>query len=193
LFAFIPFLPDPIPMRAITIMRLGKSRDMPPCCAYPIAVYEGTLAGKSPGDSLGDIFNGSGAGNFGWLRWPQETSAGNEGYLVDALEDPCLSRSDFDNATNPSDHQLSIGDDVWGNTGLSNSADVRAALDSLTGQTILVLVWDTASGTGINGHYHIVSFAWITITDYRLSGQDRITAIFKGEATDCNEVYSGAY
>jgi hypothetical protein len=193
LFAFLPFLSDPIPMRAITIMRLGKSRDIPECCAYPIAIHEDTLAGKSKGQSLGDIYNGSGDGNFGWLRWPKETSAGNEGYLVDSLKDPCLSRGDFDNATNPSDHQLSVEDDVWGNTGLSDSSDVRTALDNLKGQKILVLVWDTASGTGTNGYYHIVAFAWVRITDYRLPGQDRITAIFEGLATECNEVYSGTY
>jgi hypothetical protein len=193
LFAFIPFLPDPIPMRAITIMRLGKSRDVPPCCAYPIAVHESSLAGKDIGDTIGDIYNGSGAGNFGWLRWPQETSAGNEGYLVDSFGDPCLSRSDFDNAVNPSDHQLSVNDYVWGNTGLSDSIDVRTALNAIKGKKILVLVWDTASGTGINGYYHITKFAWVKITDYELPGQDRITATFEGWATDCNDVYSGLY
>ncbi len=192
LFGLLPNLPDPIPMHALTIMRLGESREMPSCCAYPIAVHESSLQGKSPGQSIGDIFNGSGTGNFGWLRWPQEPSAGNEGYLVDSLGDPCMSRSEFDNARDPSDHQLSLGDAVWGNTGLSASADVRAALDALKGQKIRVLVWSThGGGSGINGYYNIVGFAWVRITDYRLPGQDRITATFEGWDSECNDVYSG--
>lgn len=184
LFSIGRFVPDPVPMRSMTIMRVGGSRIFP-CDAYPIALHTDTLTGKGSGDSLGDIYNGSGAGNFGWLRWPEETSAGNEGYLVDSLEDSSLSRSDFDNAADPSDHWLNTGDSVWGNTGLSNSADVRAALDNLVGKKIRVVVWDTATGHGTNAQYHIVGFAWIEITDYRLPGQDRITATFRGWDTKC--------
>ena len=194
---FLSTLGESIPIAPYTAMRMEVSGDVPSrtsgCPVYPIALHHTTLRGKKEGDEILDIYNGVGAGNFGWLRWPQETSAGNEGYLVDSLEDPCLSRSDFDNATNPSDHQLSVEDDVWGNTGLSNSDDARTALNNLKGQKILVLVWDTATGTGTNGYYHIVAFAWIRITEYELPGQNRITAIFEGLATECNEVYSGAY
>lgn len=182
LFSII--LPDPVPMQSMTIMRLSGN-EIPQCDAYPIALHQSSLSGVSQGQSIGDIWNGSGAGNFGWLRWPADQSAGNEGYLVDSLTDPSLSLVDFSNAQDPSDTILNTGDYVWGNTGVSNSSGVRAALDSLEGKKIRVLVWDTASGTGINGYYHIVGFAWITMTDYHLPGQDRITATFQGWDTSC--------
>ena len=177
LFSFGQFFPDPVPMHSMTVMRVGGSR-IPTCDAYPIAMHTDTVAGKRRGQILGDVYNGSGSGNFGWLRWPERTRAGNEGYLVDSLHNPGLSRTDFENAQDPSDTWLSADDHVWGNTGLSNSADVRAALDDLIDKPIRILVWDTASGSGANGNYHVIGFAWIKITDYRLPGQDRISATF---------------
>ena len=180
LFAIV--LPDPIPLHSITVMRLYGNKT-PDCSVYPIAIHEDSLGEVD--ESMGDIWNGSGAGNFGWLRWPEDTSAGNEGYLVDMLTDPLLSVFDFSNALDPSDTTLSIGDYGWGNSGVSNSSDVCAALDGLIGKDIVVPVWDTASGTGINGYYHITQFVRIKITGYHLPGQDRITATYLGPATDC--------
>jgi hypothetical protein len=50
--------------------------------------------------------------------------------------------------------------------------------------TITVPVWNTATGQGSNTRYHGVGFARIWITDYRLPGQNRISAIFWG-MTSC--------
>ena len=41
----------------------------PSCEVYPIALQTSTLAGVPLGGTLGDIYNGTQAGNFGWLSW----------------------------------------------------------------------------------------------------------------------------
>ena len=49
---------------------------------------------------------------------------------------------------------------------------------------IVVPVWDTTFATGSNTQYHIVDFAIVRLTDYRLPNQNRISAIYRGR-TDC--------
>jgi hypothetical protein len=87
------------------------------------------------------------------------------------------------NPNAPNDHRLSVGDWVYGRPGVANSKGVRDALDALKPLTITVPVWDTATGQGSNTRYHGVGFARIRITDYRLPGQNRISAVFRGTAS----------
>jgi len=122
--------------------------------------------------------NGSGSGNFGWLRWPTRTSAGNEGYLDESLNDAAMAATDFEDACEAGDTAINAGDCVWASSGLSASSDVRFTLEALENQDIRVPVWDSATGTGVNDYYHIVGFAIVHITDFQLAGQDRITAQF---------------
>ena len=185
LFYIGQYLPNPIPLHSITIMRLGGSR-IPQCDAYPIAVHESTVAGKQDGEALGNIWNGFGSGNFGWLRWDGDSSANSATYLEACLKNPKKSRYDFDNATNPNDHWLNTGDDVWGNTGVSGSDDVREALNQLIGKKIRILVYDEGHPQGQNGYYHIIGFAWVEITSYDLNNLKWISATFRGWDQTCS-------
>ncbi len=144
------------------------------CELYPIALHMGSLTGVSVGQVVPDIFNGAQPGNFGWLTW-----AGNPdvGTLVTSLTPPGDSDT-YVNPNNPSDHNVSIGDWVQGKPGVSNSSQVRAALDVLKTIDIVVPVWDIAQGSGSNAIYHAVTFAWVRLTDYQLPGQNRISARF---------------
>src|SRR4051812_6147881 len=112
------------------------------CDLYPLALAAASLAGHQPGDLLTDIYNGTGAGNFGWLSWAGSPS---ERTLVTSLTAP----GDVDtyvNPNDPTDHILGTGDWVDGKPGVSNSSSVRAALDALEQIDIAVPVWDTTSG-----------------------------------------------
>jgi hypothetical protein len=53
-------------------------------------------------------------------------------------------------------------------------------LDELKEMDIIVPVWGEAQGKGKNVECHIVGYACVRITDYRLPGQDRISAVFLG-------------
>lgn len=146
------------------------------CNLYPIALNVKTVAGKIPGQSLGDIYNGSQSGNFGWLTWAGSPS---EPTLTTSLTPPGNS-STYVNPNNAADHVVSVGDWVHGKPGVSNGKSVRDALDVLKTIDIDVPIWDRATGSGNNTLYHVVGFAKVRITDYRLPNQNRITATYLG-------------
>jgi hypothetical protein len=181
-------LSEAVPMRSVTVMRTETPRPLQGVCnVYPIAVHRSVLAGKKRGDPLGDVYNGTDEGDFGWLRWPNDPSGGSAGDLIDALTRPTSDQ--FENPMDPDDTHLSVGDWIWGNTGLSNSEGARAALDQLIGKGwIRIVVWDEAAGTGANGMYHAVNFAIIELTGYHLPGKNMIQANFiRYDTTGCVE------
>jgi hypothetical protein len=134
---------------------------------------------------LENIWNGAGPGNFGWLSW---TGNPSEPTLVGSLTQPGDSYT-YVNPNNPNDHMLIAGDWVSGKPGVSNSKDVRNALDQLIGIPITVPIWDQAQGSGQNGAYHISGFAIIEIVSYQLPSQNQISAVFEGY-TSCGGVTS---
>jgi cell division septation protein DedD len=139
----------------------------------PITVNEGTVAGTALGASI-NAFNGGGSGNFGWVAWD---GVGNATALATALNSP--QSVTYNSPDNANDHSLETGDWVHANTGVSNSAAVRAALDARIGQTCIVLVWNNYRQQGANADYQTVGFAKVTLTGYNLS-QNTIAGTFLG-------------
>lgn len=80
------------------------------CNVFPIALHTSTLAGVQVGATLGDIYNGSQPGNFGWLSW---TGSPSEPALVTSLTLPGNSET-YVNPNDPTDHTLAVGDWVFG-------------------------------------------------------------------------------
>ncbi len=182
-------LSEAIPMRSVAVMRMETPRPLSGVCnSYPIAVHRSVLSGKSKGDKIEDILNGTGEGKFGWLRWPNDPSGGSSDTLVDALERPTT--SEFQNAMDPTDTHLSVGDWIWANTGVGNSSNVRAALDGLISKGwIRIVVFDEFSDEGgANGKYHASNFAIVKLTGYYLPGTNKISIEFEGfDSTGCTE------
>ena len=177
-------IPNPVPMHAVTVMRIGGSR-IPSCDVYPIGVPEDALEGLEEGDVWEDIFGGGGPGQFGWLCWPDH-QGGDADYLADMLTDPGTSRRDFDNATDPDDHWLNTGDDVHANTGVSNSDAIRDAMEELVGKKIRLPVWDYFNDDP--DYYHISGFVWVEIVAFDLPGQGGwIRAVFRGWDDTCTD------
>src|SRR5205823_14392062 len=108
------------------------------CTLYPIALQAESLAGLAPGADLLDVLNGAQPGNFGWLTWSGDQS---EPSLAKSLTAPG-NASTYVNPVNASDQVVSVGDWVRGRAGVSNSADIRAALDALKNADVDVPVWD---------------------------------------------------
>jgi hypothetical protein len=149
------------------------------CNLYPIALHESTVAGLPAGAALTNVFNGVGAGNFGWLTWAGSPSAAA---LATSLTPPGDS-STYANPDDPNDHIVSVGDWVVGAPGVNNSAAVRAALDGLIGVPITVPVWSQTQGQGSNVRYRIAGYAQVSLTSYALPGRNRISAIYLGPAS----------
>jgi hypothetical protein len=143
---------------------------------YPIAVSADVVSSVAPGTVIMDILNGARHGNFGWLTWTGDNS---EAALVTSLTG-AGNVSAFTNPDNAADHDLSVGDWVFGKLGVSNSSGVRNALDDLEDGEIMLPVWDQVRGSGSSLAYHISGFARVQIKGYRLPGQSRITVLFLG-------------
>lgn len=175
---FVDFLAEQAELSSYTLMRMESPtvRDVG-CRVYPIAIHQDSINGRDPAtDMMNNLLNGTAPGNFGWLRWPEDTSWGSATRLAQMLNDPSLSVTRYENPDDPSDVSLNAGDKVWGNSGVSAASEVQAALANLRDAFIRVPIWDTVEGTGINAKYHVTGFAVIAITSWDLSGQDRISA-----------------
>lgn len=181
-----------MPVNSYTIMRVESNEEYAGCYVWPIAVHTDTVdwygIDGTPGHPnptpLGDIFNGGGSGNFGWLRWNDDKvkgqpAPGSSQELARRLNDPKTSLGEFKNAADDSDTHLSVDDWVYGDTGLGIGNDVKTALNDLEGQRIRILVWDQVgddsppggSCSGSNCSYHVVGFALVVLRDLDGDGQ----------------------
>ena len=149
------------------------------CDLFPIALSSQTLADVAPGAEISDILNGTQPGNFGWLTW---AGSPDEPTLVSSLAVPGNS-STYVNPDDASDHVVSVGDWVRGKPGISNSHEVRDALNDLEDYEIVVPVWDQVRGQGSLAAYHVCGFARVRILGYRLPSQNRISVLFLGYAS----------
>ncbi len=152
------------------------------CPIYPIALPKSRIDGLAVGAVIDQLARGTGAGNFSWLSWTGATDAPT---MAASLMPPGDSDTyvDPDDAT---DHLLNIGDWAQGSTGSMNSAAIRAAMDVLKTQDIILPVWDDTRGQGSRFDYHVQRFVTVRLRDYQLTGQGWLSFEFKGEATCYN-------
>ncbi|MCI0396757.1 MAG: Ig-like domain-containing protein [Chloroflexi bacterium] len=162
----------------VTVVPAGVCTEL-----YPIALHIDTLTGVNIGDKIYNIYNGSQSGQFGWLSWTGDPSVGA---LVTSLTPPGNSYA-FINPYDPNDHDVSTGDWVFGAPGVTNSTEVRQALDTLTTIDITVPVWDSSELSGSNTNYRVAGFAVVRLIDYQLPNQNRISVHFKGFAANCGQ------
>ena len=171
---------------ALSALTLGiltlASTALGQCELYPIAISAQTLANVQDGTVIYDIYNGTQPGNFGWLSW---AGSPDEPTLVASLSVPGNS-STYVNPGDANDHVVSVGDWVQGKPGVSNSHEVRDALNDLEDYEIVVPVWDQVRGQGSQAAYRVSGFARVHILGYRLPSQNRISVLFLGYASCSN-------
>lgn len=167
---------------AAILLLCGRARAQQ-CDFYPIALSAQQLSNAAPGTLLTDIYNGTQPGNFGWLSWGGSPS---EPTLVASLIAPGNSAT-YVNPDSPSDRQISIGDWISAKPGVSNSRNVRDALEALKSVDITIPVWNQTRGTGDHTAYRVANFARVRLVSYNLPRQNRISARFPGFTT-CDRV-----
>ena len=202
---------DPILLYTQTKMRITSDK-LPQgagCEVLPIVIREDTLYNDPPdnnelkaiGTPIDDIEEGSGQGNFGWLKWREGDSedetitenTNSEGYLSEAVNNTRLSMYDFQDATDETDTNLNVDDWVWGKTGqvASNGVAQTAVVDRID-QIVTIPVWDDTDGQGQNTKYHIVAFAKMRITGIDFQGSPKtISGVFMGWDNSCFEPDEG--
>ena len=149
------------------------------CDLYPIALNTESLANVEPGMKIGDVLNGPGTENLGWLTW---TGVRSEATLVASLTGNGNSFTYVD-PFDKANHDIMVDSWICGEPGARDTKDVRQALKNLESIAITVPVWDTTERHGKNTLYHVAGFAMIQITGYDLE-KHRISAVFLG-FTDC--------
>jgi Flp pilus assembly protein TadG len=117
-----------------------------------------------------DIWQGGGAGNFGWLSWNGATSAT---YLYQELTQGHV--PDYSDPHGMCD-AIATGCWVQGLPGVSNKSQVRDELDKWIARgtanppvPLITVIFDTSEGNGSSVNYHIVGFAAFIIQSYDLS------------------------
>ena len=79
-----------------------------------------------------------------------------------------------------------------------NSSQVKSAMDSRLGSTLLFPVYDTLQGTGTNLKYHIIGFAGFNVTGYQFKGSGGsiqgsfVHVDWQGSGTSNTSTYFGA-
>ena len=151
----------------------------PVCELLPITFPESALVdpGNPPKQPV-DAFQGSAAGNFGWMYWNSDPSNTNGiNYIEESLTNPRLSLNDFiADEDDPDcagyargecpDTAINLGDWVTGRTGVGNSQEIDEYLESYVGQTVLIPIYDDiGSGSGANASYKISHFARVFIKE----------------------------
>jgi len=149
------------------------------CDLFPIALSAQTLVNVAPGTEINDILNGTQPGNFGWLTWAGSPSVPT---LVDSLTGNGDSYTYVD-PTGANNNEIVVGSWIQGKPGVSNSSNVRGALNTLETEVISVPVWDVSIAQGNNSLYHVVGFASVQITGYHLPKQNAISVLFLGFAS----------
>lgn len=193
LFQIGEIIPDPLAVSSMTLMRIIASSRQQGCPVCPIALHTSTTDGATEGESMGDIWNGTGPGQFGWLAWGSESDWGSAENLAASFGNPpgnCyLSMRSYDNPYDPADHHLNIDDYVWGNTGVSTSSAIEEALDVLidSQKAIRIVVWDDAREEGGSDvRYRVARYAKVIIEDYNLA-HGWIQATFVGYDDFCSD------
>lgn len=146
------------------------------CDLYPIALPYPLLADAAEGQVFSQMPRGTGAGNYSWLSWTGDPSAPT---LATSLAMPGDARTYVD-PDEPGDSRLDIGDWAQGGPGSMNAAQVRANLDALLGQDIVVPAYDATRGQGNGYDYRVAKFAVVRLQDYRLTGQGWLSFEFRG-------------
>jgi hypothetical protein len=190
---------DPVPLYAHTVMRItgdrgNKGGEGGGCTLLPVAVHESTVDALEEGESTGDIRNGTGTGNFGWLRWTDDTDAisansNSEEYLEEEIKNPRLSMNDYREPEHKdaNDEVINSGDWVWGLTGqVSSDGVVKEQMTDRIGQVHRVPIWNIAEGSGSNVVYHIVGFALFRLDSIDFQGNPKtISGTYMGRDDTC--------
>lgn len=153
-------LGEMISLRAHSVMRIGGVAEVvinptEGCAVFPIAIPASAVESADREDVLGPFDNGTGEGQFGWLRW-QEHQPINTAILAAALAWP--GNSQHPHKGYKGGQGVHIGDGVWdSNDPVGSEHLVTDLLADYRDRGIYlrVIVWDGYEG----GRYKVTGFA----------------------------------
>jgi Putative Flp pilus-assembly TadE/G-like len=147
------------------------------------------------------------SGNFDWVRWVADAGDKERGALAEAtaamLTGPGNISGGFEEARWPSSNnlnlpepdgyplvpgQLTAGDWIYPNTGVSNDQRIRRQLDAhIANKDVLILpIHDAETGSGNTSSYHVSRLAAFVLLGYQLNGQGWFKLAYLGDAPECS-------
>lgn len=158
---------ETISLRAHTVMRVGGGRGVAlsptkGCAVFPIALPASAVESADREDILGPFDNGTGAGQFGWLRW-QEHQPINTALLAAALAWPGNSQDPHKGYNGG--QGVHVGEGVWhSNDPVGSTHLVTDILADYRDRDVYlrVIVWDGYEG----GRYKVTGFAIVNPVDF---------------------------
>jgi len=189
-------LVDEIPANAFTLMRV-ESGNAPSvgCPVYPMAIHKDLVGwpnGHPKYTQLPDILTMNNPGNFGWLRWNDDPGETSQQELLDNLQNPNNSQTEYHNPADSDDTELNVGDWVYGNTGWVQSVGSYIN-DHLMDRYIRIIVFDETGGltppggtcNGRNCSVHVVGYAIVKINGELTASDKTLKAEFIRIDTSC--------
>jgi VCBS repeat-containing protein len=127
---------------------------------------------------------GTVAGNFSWLHWDGRTRRATPDELAQGLGGTLDSRTAYYNPLQESDRDITIGDPIRGDSGVSLSIGVRSALDALisAGTYITVPLYSSVEQIQSDRFYWVSGYAQIQLTAYDFSNPKTLTFIYRGSS-----------
>ena len=153
---------DVMPVSGSDAVARKESPSLKGCPAYPLALHVSLLKGAYKSQLLEAVPNGTGEGNFGWLRWLENQPATTE-TLAKALRYPGTSQDPH--IGYHGGEGVYVGDWVpEGNDPSGAGSLVTAELEEYRrgGRYIQAIVWDQYK----NGRYHVSGFVVVQPLTY---------------------------
>ncbi len=147
------------------------------CAVAPFTIDWSVLNGVGLGQVAVDVPRGITNGHFGWLSW---SGAEDAVTLATSLTPPGDSHT-YVHPADPSDTELSPGDWVYALGDQVDEQVLQDALFALTGQDIIVPIWNYHYQGPTYQKFRIGAFVQLRVVGHGLDGDDRLSLQYFGE------------
>jgi len=150
------------------------------CPIVPLTVQADAVTGLQTRAVISSSLSGTASDRVGWLTWAGDFS---DTVLAHSLVLPGDSET-YRNPDNPTDHTLAAGKWVQGRLPVLGGPATTALTDLRTSYvSVVVPVWDQASGIGARLRYHVSDFVWISFKTYNTANPPLLEVRYWGRAT----------
>lgn len=147
------------------------------CAVAPFTIDWSVLNGVGLGQVAVDIPRGITNGHFGWLSW---TGAEDAATLATSLTPPGDSHT-YVHPADPADTVLNAGDWVYALGDQLDEAVLQDALLALSGQDIIVPIWNYHYQGPTYQKFRIGAFVQLRLVAHGLEGNDRLSLQYFGQ------------
>ncbi len=149
------------------------------CPIMPLTIQADAVTGLQTRAVISSSLIGTANDSVGWLTWAGDLS---DTVLAHSFMLPGDSAT-YRNPDNLADHTLAVGKWVQGRLPVLSGPASMALTDLRTSHvSVVVPVWDQASGIGASLRYHVSDFVWISFKTYNTVSPPQLEVRYWGRA-----------